>query len=77
MARVRLLRCSIPPARLPQIKAQVLIIVGAQDLATPPVASELVHAQLPGSKLLVLDPAAHIASVSKRPKIYRWLCRNF
>lgn len=52
-------------ARLPQIKAPVLIIVGAQDLATPPAASELMQAQIPHAKLLVLDPAAHIASVEQ------------
>jgi 3-oxoadipate enol-lactonase len=55
-------------ARLPQIKVPVLIIVGAQDLATPPAASELIHAQILGSKLLVLDAAAHIASVEQAAK---------
>jgi 3-oxoadipate enol-lactonase len=55
-------------ARLSQIKVPVLIIVGAQDLATPPAASELIHAQIQGSRLLVLDPGAHIASVEQAAK---------
>jgi 3-oxoadipate enol-lactonase len=52
-------------ARLAQITVPVLIIVGAQDMATPPASSELIHAHIPGSTLLVLDSAAHIASVEQ------------
>jgi 3-oxoadipate enol-lactonase len=55
-------------ARLKEIKVPVQIIVGKDDLATPPAASELIHAQIAGSKLLMLDSAAHISSVEQATK---------
>ena len=59
--------------KLKNIKVPVLVIVGAQDLATPPAAAELIQAQIPGAKLLVLDPAAHIASVEQAAEFTRAL----
>ncbi len=50
---------------LKRIKLPVLVIVGAEDTATPPAAAEVIHAQIAGSTLLVLESAAHIASIEQ------------
>ncbi len=52
-------------ARLSQIKVPVLVIVGADDVATPLATAEIMHAQIAGAKLVVLPSAAHIASVEQ------------
>lgn len=54
--------------QLKQIKVPVQVIVGKDDLATPPAASELIHARIAGSRLLMLDSAAHISSVEQASK---------
>ncbi|MBV9348258.1 MAG: 3-oxoadipate enol-lactonase [Pseudolabrys sp.] len=48
----------------PKIKAPTLVIVGAQDPATPPAAGEAIQKAIPGAKLASLD-AAHIANMEK------------
>ncbi|HXD44037.1 MAG TPA: 3-oxoadipate enol-lactonase [Pseudolabrys sp.] len=48
----------------PTIKAPTLVIVGAQDPATPPVAGETIAKATPGAKLVSLD-AAHISNVEQ------------
>lgn len=55
-------------ARLKEIKVPAQVIVGKDDLATPPAMSELIHARIAGSKLLVLESAAHISSVEQARK---------
>jgi 3-oxoadipate enol-lactonase/4-carboxymuconolactone decarboxylase len=50
---------------LSQITAPTLVIAGAQDRAIPPTQGEVIAAGVPGSKLQILDPAAHIASVER------------
>ena len=50
---------------LSQIIAPTLVIAGAQDRAIPPTQGEAIAAGVPGSKLQILDPAAHIASVER------------
>ncbi|HEY4317879.1 MAG TPA: 3-oxoadipate enol-lactonase [Herbaspirillum sp.] len=60
-------------ARLKEIKMPVQIIVGKDDLATPPAMSEKIQAQIAGSKLLMLEPAAHISSVEQAEKFTRAL----
>ncbi len=52
----------------PSIKVPTLVIVGAQDPATPPSAGEAIANQIPGAKLVSLD-AAHIANM-EQPKLY-------
>ena len=52
-------------AALSQITAPTLVIAGAQDRAIPPSRGEAIAAGVPGSKLQILDPAAHIASVER------------
>ena len=51
--------------RLHEIDVPVLVIVGEQDLATPPQMSRDMHARLAGSELRVLPHAAHLASTEQ------------
>ena len=48
-------------ADLGSITAPTLAIAGAQDPSTPPEHLEAIAAGIPGARLVVLDPAAHIA----------------
>ncbi|HZL31655.1 MAG TPA: 3-oxoadipate enol-lactonase [Pseudolabrys sp.] len=57
------------------IKAPTLVIVGAQDPATPPAQGEEIARQIPGAKLVSLD-AAHIANM-EQPKLYAEVVLNF
>ena len=52
----------------PRITAPTLVIVGAQDVATPPAAGEAIAAQIKGAKVASVD-AAHIANV-EQPEAY-------
>lgn len=52
----------------PSIAVPTLVIVGAQDAATPPSAGETIAQQIKGAKVASLD-AAHIANV-EQPKPY-------
>jgi 3-oxoadipate enol-lactonase len=52
----------------PSITAPTLVIVGAQDAATPPAAGEEIHKQIKGAKLVSLD-AAHISNM-EQPEAY-------
>jgi 3-oxoadipate enol-lactonase len=49
---------------LPRITAPTLIIGGAHDVATTPADAELLHARIPGARLLTL-PAAHLSNVEQ------------
>lgn len=48
----------------PSITAPTLVIVGAQDPATPPAQGEAIAAQIKGAKLVSFD-AAHIANMEQ------------
>ncbi|MDB5762528.1 MAG: Alpha/beta hydrolase fold [Herminiimonas sp.] len=52
-------------AMLERIKIPVLVIAGADDAATPPAMAERIHAQIAGSRLVSLKPAAHISSIEQ------------
>ncbi|MEU4830231.1 3-oxoadipate enol-lactonase [Streptosporangium sp. NPDC023615] len=58
-----------PDLRL--ITAPTLVLAGAEDPATPPAHAELIAAGVPGSRLVVVDGAAHLAS-AERPKTVTW-----
>jgi pimeloyl-ACP methyl ester carboxylesterase len=48
------------------IAAPTLVIAGAQDPAAPPDAhAERIVAGIPGSRLEVLDPGAHLVNVER------------
>ena len=51
-----------------RVTAPTLVIVGAQDPATPPAQGELIAQQIKGAKLVSLD-AAHISNM-EHPKLY-------
>ena len=55
--------------RLPGIQASTLIIAGILDQGAPVSMSETMHAQIPGSQLVVLDGASHLA-VAEQPKAF-------
>ena len=43
----------------------VLFIAGSQDAGTPPAGMEAMHANMPESEYILLDPAAHISNVEQ------------
>ena len=54
----------------------VLFIAGAQDAGTPPAGMEAMHANMPGSEYVLLDPAAHISNV-ERPDAFNEALSGF
>jgi 3-oxoadipate enol-lactonase len=58
-----------------RIAAPTMVIVGAQDPATPPSAGEAIAKQIPGAALVSLD-AAHISNM-EQPKAYTEAVLNF
>ena len=52
-------------AILSAITTPTLIVVGANDPATPVAASEIIHRAIAGSELVVLDDAAHLANIEQ------------
>ena len=52
-------RADLSPV-LSRIAVPTLIIAGAQDPATPVAMSEALRDNIAGSRLLVIDPAAHL-----------------
>ena len=51
--------------RLSAIQKPTLIMVGADDYGTPVAASEAMHAQIKGSKLVVIPDAAHLSNIEQ------------
>ena len=58
-------------ADLPSIGAPTLVLAGAQDPATPPEHAERIAAGIPGARLEVLDPAAHLANIEQPEAVNR------
>jgi 3-oxoadipate enol-lactonase len=50
---------------LPGITAPTLVVAGRQDPSIPPEHGEAIAAAIPGARLEILDPAAHLASVER------------
>jgi 3-oxoadipate enol-lactonase len=50
---------------LPAIGAPTLVIGGADDPSTPPEHARAIASAIPGARLEILDPAAHLASVER------------
>ncbi len=63
-------------ARLKEIKCPILVIVGEQDPGTPVAMAQEIHANAPGSKLVVLPAAAHIANL-EQPEGFTRALREF
>ena len=51
--------------RLPEIKCPALVIVGEEDHGTPPEMARAIHANLPGSELVLIPSAAHFSNVEQ------------
>ena len=51
--------------RLAGIQAPTLLIVGEQDEATPPIASQLIQAYIKDSALIVIPAAAHLSNAEQ------------
>jgi len=56
-------------ASLSRISAPTLAIAGAQDPATPPPHLQAIAEGIPGARLEILDPAAHLASVERASSV--------
>jgi 3-oxoadipate enol-lactonase len=52
-------------ARLKEIRCPILVIVGADDPGTPVAMAQEIHDNAPGSKLVVLPQAAHLANLEQ------------
>ena len=64
-------------ADLARISAPTLVIVGAEDPATPPEHAQVIADGISGATLEVLDDAAHIATVEQAGAITRLLLQHF
>jgi 3-oxoadipate enol-lactonase len=52
-------------ALLPAIHCPALILVGAEDIVTPPALSETLHNGIGGSELTVVPQAGHLSSIER------------
>ena len=62
--------------RLKEIDCPALVIVGDQDHGTPPEMARQIHANLKGSKLLVIPSAAHLSNI-EQPQIFNEALTSF
>ena len=63
-------------ARLKEIKCPILVIVGADDPGTPVSMAKEMHDNAPGSKLVILPSAAHLANL-EQPEAFTKALRGF
>lgn len=61
---------------LPGIKTRTLVVVGKQDPATPVSEAEFIHAQIPASRLAVIDQAAHLPNIEQEAEFNSILERH-
>ncbi len=50
-------------SKLPEIKVPVLILVGKEDIITPPDAALLINEKIKGSLLKIIDHAGHLSNL--------------
>lgn len=62
---------------LPRITAPTLVIAGAEDPATPPVHAQQIADAVPGARLEILSPGAHLLNVEQAPAVTRLLRSHF
>ncbi|MGJ6962859.1 alpha/beta fold hydrolase [Streptosporangium sp. G11] len=62
---------------LPLISAPTLVLAGADDPATPPEHAERIAEGIPGSRLVVLPGAAHLANVERPEAVSGHLVEHF
>lgn len=63
-------------ARINEIKAKVLVIVGAEDNITPAKYGEFLHQTISGAELAVIAEAGHLSPIEK-PEEVNLIIRNF
>ena len=51
--------------RLPEIEIPCMVMVGADDIAMPPVMAETLHQHLPRSELVVIPNAGHLSNLEQ------------
>ena len=51
--------------RLHGITAPTLVIVGSEDVGTPPAMSEVIAAAIPGARLAVIPDASHLSNIEQ------------
>jgi 3-oxoadipate enol-lactonase len=62
--------------RLGEIRCPTLVIGGAEDPSTPPALQEIIAAGIPGSRLEIIDHAAHLANIEQQA-IFNTLISEF
>lgn len=63
-------------ARLREIEAPGLVIVGEQDMGTPVAMAREIHENYPGSELVIIPSAAHLANV-EQPEAFNAALADF
>ncbi len=63
-------------AQVGEVKAKVLVVVGADDNITPPKYGKYLHQHISGSELAVITDAGHLSPIEKPEEVNRVL-RNF
>jgi 3-oxoadipate enol-lactonase len=63
-------------ARLKEIRSPILVIVGADDPGTPPAMAREIHENAPGSRLVVIPSAAHLANL-EQPRAFSKALEDF
>ena len=58
---------------IPGITAPTLVVMGADDPATPPATGEAIRALVPGAELAVIPRAAHILAMEQAGRVNRLL----
>ncbi|PYS45579.1 MAG: alpha/beta hydrolase [Acidobacteria bacterium] len=56
---------------LPEIIAPTLIIVGSEDKLTPPVDAKLMHREIRGSRLEIIEGASHLSNLEEPEQFNR------
>jgi 3-oxoadipate enol-lactonase len=51
--------------RLHEVKAPTLVIVGDQDVGTPPAMSQAIAAAIPGARLEIVPDASHLSNIEQ------------
>ncbi len=63
-------------AGLPSVTAPTLVIAGAEDPSIPAEHGEAIAQAIPGARIEVLDPAAHLASVERAADVNRLIANH-
>lgn len=56
---------------LRKIEVPTLVVVGAEDSATPPEVAERIHERIEGSRMEVIEDAAHLSSFERPAELNR------